>query len=304
MRVCLAGGIGNQLFQVAAGHQIGGEEQVEIVLNFGKYTDPAYQMRELSKIVKLDLKLFESQRSPNFIEEKCWNVLMGISTGESGFRKTIFNNLSKKKLAGYFQINSTIVGATTLGFDPKLRSANSHETLVGYFQSYEWASRSTFKEYVVQPSEPIWLRQSSESANRESVIAVHVRLGDYRNNPKLGILNKKYYEMAIARASEISGGGQIWLFSNEPDSAKEWIPKKYLKNLYVIPNEKMSPADTLNLMRLASVNVIANSTFSWWGGFLNANNSQVICPSKWFRSRVDPGALIPDHWIKVENGWI
>jgi len=57
------------------------------------------------------------------------------------------------------------------------------------------------------------------------------------------------------------------------------------------------------LMSLASSNIIANSTYSWWGATLNRSNSEVIAPMKWFRSMKDPELLYPPRWKLIESKW-
>jgi hypothetical protein len=56
-------------------------------------------------------------------------------------------------------------------------------------------------------------------------------------------------------------------------------------------------------MSLASANVIANSTFSWWAAALNQNKGFVVAPDKWFRGLEDPKDLIPPDWILVKSQW-
>jgi hypothetical protein len=139
-----------------------------------------------------------------------------------------------------------------------------------------------------------------EISNSERILAIHMRLGDYKSESSFGILGPEYYQEALRTILKKDEFTQVWLFSDEPNLAKEIfhfetkLPMKWIKN------QDISPAETLELFRMCSGYIIANSSFSWWGAKLSYKHSPVvIAPSKWFMSMDDPIDLLPPTWIRV-----
>ena len=136
-----------------------------------------------------------------------------------------------------------------------------------------------------------------ELARVEKPILVHVRLGDYVSIDSFGIPNKKYYENAITYILENSQLKTIWLFSNEPEKALNFLPESSKKQIRVISDSGWTPAETLELMRHCHAYVIANSTFSWWGAYLSYNQKSLrVGPTPWFKGEASPKDIIPESW--------
>jgi hypothetical protein len=115
---------------------------------------------------------------------------------------------------------------------------------------------------------------------------------------------RNYYRKALEMLPEAVKLKPIWVFSDDLDRAKETLKDLPRYNfLWIKPPTLESAVESLLLMSLGSANVIANSTFSWWGAMLNTTSQVVIAPSKWFKSQEDPRDLIPDAWIRVESDW-
>ena len=133
----------------------------------------------------------------------------------------------------------------------------------------------------------------------EEPLCVHVRLGDYFNEPKIGILPAKYYHDALHYQFSKFNYKKIWLFSNDSERAMGVIPPEF-KSMVRIVESDLSSAQTLEVMRLCSGYVIANSSFSWWGAFLSKKHSPiVVCPQKWFKISDDPNFITPPNWHKI-----
>jgi len=124
--------------------------------------------------------------------------------------------------------------------------------------------------------------------SQENTISVHIRRGDYIRNIKKGndnfcLLDTNYYKKAfdIFNQKDIT---PLYVFFKEDDESKKWIEKEllpFIKGEYIIVENESAPVD-LCLMSRCKNNIIANSTFSFWGAYLNRNkDKKVVAPSAW-----------------------
>jgi hypothetical protein len=131
--------------------------------------------------------------------------------------------------------------------------------------------------------------------------AVHFRIGDYANEPQLGILPDSYYEVALSALGQ--NVEHLLLFSDTPSLATERAKFLTKANLTTCPGSFSAP-ETLVVMRSCKNFVIANSSMSWWGAFLGHADSQlgqVVCPDPWFFDLKTESALTPQTWTKVTS---
>jgi len=176
---------------------------------------------------------------------------------------------------------------------------DNDELIFGYFQTYRY-----FSSLGAQDRQLSLLRKSreflklEETARVNNPIVVHVRLGDYAKERHFGVLSANYYLNCFTKLDLINSEQPIWVFSDEPTKALDILPKLSPERFFVVPNEVLTPAETLELMRHGSTYVIANSTFSWWGATLSySDNPTVIAPEKWFAGMQDPRELLPSKWM-------
>lgn len=130
-------------------------------------------------------------------------------------------------------------------------------------------------------------------------VSVHVRRGDYLNHSEVfgDICTVEYYQNAIAYLEEKYDNLFFFFFSDD----SEWVKKVFLmKNSIVVDfNTDAASWQDMCLMSMCKHNVIANSTFSWWGAWLNKNSVKtVIAPKKWFRNNHAVN-ITPDSWILI-----
>jgi hypothetical protein len=167
-----------------------------------------------------------------------------------------------------------------------------------YFQRFEDEIRRDFvirKEHLENTDRWLQLIQSGTS------ISLHVRRGDYVANPATnafhGLCEPEYYQKALKKMTENTENPVVYIFSDDIQWCKQNL-KPELSHHYV---ETGSAYKDLFLMRSCKHNIIANSSFSWWGAWLNINSQKiVIAPSVWFK---DPSAqyndIIPINWYKI-----
>jgi glycosyltransferase involved in cell wall biosynthesis len=303
----LTGGLGNQLFQLAAALSLQ-KPKVILIPHLGRPRTTSYGAPELTSFILPDyVKLMISPPRDSAFMTK----IFGYSL-RSGINP---KKLEKQRL--YLKAMISIVNFLfSIYFKRKIKSFvnqgvgyspinNKSNFLVGYFQTYMFGiEKSTFNELrkirLVNEGPEFMLLQ--ELAREEEPLFVHVRLGDYKKESNFGIPHISYYRSAIAEMNTTYRFKKIWLFSDEPKEALTLIPEEYKNLIRIIGEVDNSPAATLEIMRYGKGYVIANSTFSWWAAFLAYQDSPpVIYPKPWFQGMASPIHLTPPNWQGIPS---
>lgn len=185
-----------------------------------------------------------------------------------------------------------------------LRYAAGHCYLRGYWQSekYFLHHAGTLRADFAFRSPPIGANAPlAERMRRENAVSLHVRRGDYVSHRATaalhGALPPAYYEAAVAHILDRVPNPVFYVFSDDIP----WV-KKHLRlaaPTYFVEHNRQA-FDDLQLMSLCRHHVIANSSFSWWGAWLNQDPEKiVVAPRQWFAQprRVDD--LLPASWVKL-----
>ena len=132
----------------------------------------------------------------------------------------------------------------------------------------------------------------------ENSISVHVRRNDYLQNTELGgICTIQYYKSAISYANSLFGDCTYYVFSDDI----HWVKREFTFFTYKLVdwNTAQESWQDMFLMSRCKHNIIANSTFSWWGAWLNTNPAKlVIAPKKWFAT-LERNDVVPKTWVKL-----
>lgn len=131
-------------------------------------------------------------------------------------------------------------------------------------------------------------------------ISVHIRRGDYLNFQSVygNICTKEYYSKAMELMKQKVPDSLFVFFSDD----MYWVKQNFNKDdaIYVDWNTGRDSYVDMYLMSNCKHNIIANSTFSWWGAYLNRSDKKiVISPAKWFNTEINDIDIIPDNWIKI-----
>ena len=172
-----------------------------------------------------------------------------------------------------------------------------------YFANCKNVIREAFK-FDMQKANNASLQIMNVMNNDKHAVSLHVRRGDYLE-PKTFkysgcVCTTKYYQRAIDRMLEHDSETHFYVFSDGMDWVKDnlELPEN---TTFVDCNKGEDSWQDMMLMTHCKHNVICNSTFSWWGAWLNDNpNKIVICPNKWSVYE-DASKFVPDGWIKVET---
>jgi len=193
------------------------------------------------------------------------------------------------------------------GYDPRLEHLGAGKLIIGYFQTHRYLDATEQLPFLRSMAE----REHSKRAlprvylpTKRPYIALHVRRGDYRNNPQFGLLSRSYYENAIA-ALQASGVDidDIYVFSDEIDTAAELLVGAFPDHrMTFISDRSLTAADTIQMMSGASSVITANSSLSYWAAMLSAcPRKHIMYPDPWFRSHPTPDSLIPPSWTSVAS---
>jgi hypothetical protein len=308
LTISLTGGLGNQLFQLAAGLALRGRKQLVITSVFGNpRLNVNMEPELLSFRIPEDIELTSTSSAPYFLK-KVSGYLLRIGVRPRKFEKIYFFSKLIKLLGSflftfYFKSPTFVKFSKGIGYHT-FHSIKGNSLLFGYFQSYQWVATDEVKkqmmELVPKYNSPA-VNEYELLAELEKPLVVHVRLGDYLNEKGFGNLPSSYYNDAITKALGMASFGSLWLFSDDVKEAKKILPSNITLPIRVIGQVQNSTALTFQIMRLGHGFVIANSTFSWWAAYLRFNlDAKIIAPAPWFRDFPEPIALIPNEWLRVD----
>ena len=306
-RISLLGGLGNQLFQLAAVMSVDAESR-QLDASFPS----ARRTRNLEDIFYFTLPHGVNRVAPmegSAALQKGYNFILRFSLRkkEDWLKKFLCRNLNKfSNLLLRERFSLQVSG--NLGYVEIEKNEDNNVHLHGYFQTYKYLQSNEVLKKLTQiklVSENENLLNYRRMTGTIRPLVVHIRRGDYKTESNFGLLSAKYYETAIDLMWSTKVFEEIWLFSDEPNLAIELIPFRYQGFVRVIPDLDGIAASTLEIMRLGAGYVIANSSFSWWGAALSKTpNAKVVAPSKWFKAMNDPSDLIPPNWIKVPSDFL
>lgn len=303
--VILNGGLGNQLFQTAAVLYQSEGKEVMLDQNLGRPRLNDEDQADIAGLLSNSRIKLVPRKPPGTIMRKMSTLAIRESakTREGVFAIWTVEILASV-LFSLFHLSPVRVRINNgIGYD-KVFEKKSSALQIGYFQTYEWASRPDVFETLMQ-LKPLQyskeLQKFADAGKTSKRLCVHVRLTDYRLENSFGIPSFKYYKEAIGLAIESSNFDRITLFSDEPNSALQFIPTSYRRLVEIVPDFPGGVVETFEAMRLCDGYVIGNSTFGWWAAFLSRTKfSIVVAPSVWFRTGPSPVRLIPKHWKRLD----
>lgn len=159
----------------------------------------------------------------------------------------------------------------------------------------------TIRTTVNRQENKTYIKQIKKSNS----ISIHIRRTDYLTVFPKSTLSEQYYKNAISYIKSRVKNPHFFIFSDDINWVKENLALGDTPHTFVTCNQSAeSSAWDMHLMQLCKHNIIANSSFSWWGAYLNKNpNKIVICPNEWIIDsdlhREVTKYIIPSNWIKI-----
>ncbi len=287
--VCVGGGLGNQMFLYAFGLAVGDD-------------------------VLFDTTVFQRNHYRSF-DLALYNIEKRFATPEQLAQlkkeirvKNFFPRFIREKfhMKRWWYFHTDRVEEKQLNrYQPELLSRKGPVFFAGAFQSEKYFKKLrpkllhdlTLSEPLDEPN-----RKMLEKIKSSQAIAVHIRRGDYLNkHSPFTYLDKDYFLNAMNYVAERIDNPSFFIFSSDMDWVRDNIKTAYPQTFVDINDEKHGYFD-LELMRNCKHNIIANSTFSWWGAWLNPNPDKiVVAPKQWFLPDAAEysGDIVPDEWIKM-----
>lgn len=282
--VKLKGGLGNQMFQYAFGRFLSIKNK-----DITKFDTIGLEKNSQETYRKYSLGVFK---------------ISGSLASEDEIKKIKypFGILSK----GFRFVNAKVFRNFNISFNPKLLNLKNDIYLDGYFQSEEYFKtiRNILLDELVLNSElsPSALKFNEQIINSKNSVSLHVRRGDYVADRKInsihGTCNLDYYNNAISLITEKIESPTFYIFSDDIEWVKENLS---VNNAIFVSNREIKDYEELILMSKCKHNIIANSSFSWWGAWLNQNpNKIIIAPKQWtIKETSDKLGIIPKSWTQI-----
>ena len=285
-------GLGNQMFQYAAGLAIAMKHGVSLRLDTSVF---AKDKRHNG---------FELERIFNCTAEIAGDVDMRSVLGwQSSF--SVRRILSRKSMAVFRR--KEFVFEPHFHYWPEINHVPRKCFLAGYWQSEKYfrAYASTVRtDFTFTPLLTNVNAELSKQIANVNAVSLHVRRGDYATNPrnltKHGVCPSSYYQEAIRYLAERVEAPYYFVFSDD----KDWVRANLKTNspcCYVVHNRGSESYNDMRLMSLCRHHIIANSSFSWWGAWLNPSTTKiVVAPKRWFNDcTTKTDDLLPEGWVML-----
>lgn len=286
----LRGGLGNQLFQYAAGRRLAWHRGTDLQLDLG--------VLERSENRHYALHGFEitARRASSHTVKRCCSPPLPVRLVRRLFGRA-----------------PGVVREEKAGFEPGILRLPNGTCLDGYWQSERYFADA---EEVVRRD--LRFREPPSGRNRELAteisacesVSLHVRRGDYVTNPVAnrmhGICDLEYYHRSVEHIRGGTESPRYYVFSDDP----MWVRRNLALDApttIVTHNGPKRPYEDLRLMSLCRHHVIANSSFSWWGAWLAEGDGtkagegrMVIAPQRWVQSiEWQSNDRVPDRWLRL-----
>ena len=282
----ISGGIGNQLFQYAAGSSLATLLNTQFFLDISFYTKNSNRSFELGKF-NINAEVLDKKKLYSLFNKSKYYYLDLI--------------LGNNRI---FEDKSILFSEREFSFNKEFFDLNDPIVLDGYWQSEKYFDRNRavlLKEFTPVNIEKYNIHPVIKSERLGDGISLHIRRGDYQSNLEVkvihGICSDDYYFNAVKFIRDKIGNKKIFIFSDDLMEANRM--SSLIENSIVVSSiTKQDPLMDLFLMMQCGHHIIANSTYSWWAAWLCTNiDKTVVAPLKWFNnSIISTLDLFPESW--------
>ena len=285
--IIINGGLGNQMFQYAFYKNMKKNNRMSIDLSYFFYNnihngyelEKIFGIREKEKNIFYNKNILEENYFFNFIYKllkKIYNRIGDIYVENRNDNIEKIKKIRKKYFLGVWSSEK-------------------------YFEEIKDEIRDMYTFPKIGDEKNLKILEILQESNE--TISIHIRRGDYLSTSRYSNLSEtNYYVNAISIIKEKIKNPIFLIFSNDIEWCKENLNLE--KAYYIDWNKGEDSYRDMQLMSLCHHNIIANSTFSWWGAWLNNNpNKIVIAPKKYFsdkaKGNTNSSNFYPESWIKL-----
>ncbi|MEK7607398.1 MAG: alpha-1,2-fucosyltransferase [Patescibacteria group bacterium] len=295
--VRIQGGTGNQLFQYAFARGIASRLGVDYLIDRKVCDNALWDPHKIHRKYSLDLfntkiKFAEDNDMCGFIWLRKHHRLF------DSFHRLIRGR--RLFLPFYYK-------EQTFAYNPNVLKRKDNTYYDGYWQTEKYFKHIEDEiRTEITSQKPLSLQNKAilEEIKKVNAVSLHVRRGDYVTDPVAvvhhGVCSPEYYKKAIAYIEKNVSNPHFFIFSDDFQWSVENF--KSLKHPIVcVRGNEASDYEDLALIRECKHHIISNSSFGWWGAWLNpSKNKIVIGPKKWFKGldKVDISDIFPSNWIK------
>ncbi len=258
----IQGGLGNQLFQYALYESF----------------------KSMGKDVKADTTAYRDGREKRQLELEKLGIKLVEAQQEELHYYYADNSIWADRVLRYTIGKSRYIKEKSYDFIPQILELDEGY-LNGYWQSEKYFSgvSANIKNYInFQKVNTDMINLRKAQMEEQNSVSVHVRMSDYLQKSKMygNICTREYYRKAFNYIIERVENPVFYVFSDEPEKAAEML-KEYNCCL-ITENRNENSYKDMYLMSRCRYHIIANSTFSWWGAWLDKRSNQiVVTPSRW-----------------------
>jgi len=299
--VRISGGLGNQMFEYAFGRALASKNKTELLFDLSGLVA---KEGEAQRYFSLDI--FNTKYK---VATKKDFKTLGIGDPADQTPSARAKRYTRRTYESFFPLEKRKdIIEPEYSFVPEIAALGNNHYFAGI-----WQSEKYFKNVAQKLREEFTLKKelidtsidAAKMLKDKNIVCVNVRRTDYVTDEniksKIGFAGKKYYENAVSYMLSKIPKAKFLVFSDDIEWCKENL--KFIPNVFFISHKSAEKAFAKDfyLMSLCSHYIVANSTFSWWGAWLNQNkNKIVIAPEKWFASGADESDLIPENWIRIQ----
>lgn len=239
-----------------------------------------------------------------------------VGVGKTIRRNTYWNSFFKGLKKYVYKSLPQMVILPEVAFHYKEISPPQEENicLFGYFQSYKYFISHTdliIRLLKIEDLKQVLREKMEKDYDWNNTASIHFRIGDYKLiTDAYPLLKYEYYEKSIdflLNKKKVAIKKVLYFYEKQDEEDVELIVNCLKKNFVGLDFQKVPDYfddwEQLLLMSCCNFNIIANSTFSWWGAFLNNNKNKIVCyPQQWFgpkKSNLDTNDLFLPSWNKI-----
>ena len=298
-KICvrLGGGLGNQLFQYYAGELLARKYNRKLILDDRFIaTESAHKGRSQLGFIQEGVRGFNLDVT--YAKKYPAAIFLPV-------QKIFDRILVQIKIMGVMNFYGSSIGNQLSELTiPEEQLHFKTIVLKGNFQSLAIVEKAIEQGAPINLTQKVASRIQAPSANELKPIVIHIRLTDYVIDDPTFMLNAAYYEKGLTGLSNTFPTNPIWVFSDDPITAANYLPEKFLERITFFNDPGiLSDIEELLLMSQGTAFVISNSTFAFWAALLS-KSPHVIAPEPWYKGSVKNPKFThftyPNSWIKHE----